>query len=365
MVSKDGKLVILEDIVVNKTYSKYKRIEELLKSKKSFIISGVSSNSSIRSNEYDPDSEPIELDVDEPLAYTSYVTQEKDVVPEKEVKDMTKEEIAYGIIKSIDRSFLNDQGIPLSKVIPSKFQKYWDGLDTMVVDKLRGINHRDSLLLSGSKKSIFTKLGEIISKYSRDIKSYVFSGSKLSVIEVMENMKDKLEILETDEEIINRLDNYITLMKKLNNNPSIFKSAIKMAVLSNESRILKDGRFLKYLSEEQIIKFVRMSKRGLSISYLSEYDRNIPKEAIDRFNEAEEIKAFDNYIILHYTSKKEEKSESKKHKEADKKRDPIMFGLIKGSRKLYYICDWIDEYCDLTLESLIDKIGEQGFNLYD
>ena len=49
----------------------------------------------------------------------------------------------------------------------------------------------------------------------------------------------------------------------------------------------------------------------------------------------------------------------------DKKRDPILFGLIKGSRKLYYICDWIDEYCDLTLSQLIDKIGESEHNLLE
>ena len=97
---------------------------------------------------------------------------------------------------------------------------------------------------------------------------------------------------------------------------------------------------------------------------MKEYNRDIPKEAIDKFNEAEKTEAFDNYIILHYTDKKETNI-SEKHKNADEKRDPIMFGLIKGSRKLYYICDWIDEYCDLTLESLIKEIGGSEYELTD
>jgi hypothetical protein len=39
--------------------------------------------------------------------------------------------------------------------------------------------------------------------------------------------------------------------------------------------------------------------------------------------------------------------------------------LIKGSKKLYYICDWVDEYCDLTLDKVVEIVGketiEEGF----
>lgn len=355
MVSKDGKLVILEDIVVNKNYSKYKRIEKFINSKNS--VKGDSGSSIIRDAQSSMDVDI--LMCDEELMYESEIKNKEK--KEKDVSEMTKEEIAYNIIKSIDNSFLNDRYVSMSKVIPSRFQKYWDGLDTLVAEKLRGYDGQN-FLIESNRKSVLSKIIDSLSKYSRDLKSYLFSSSKKSVVEVMEHMKSQLETLDTDEEIIDKLDKYINLIKKLDNNPSLFKSAIKLTVLSSESRILKNGKFLKYLSEDQIVKFVRMSERGLSISYLNEYNRNIPKEAIGKFNEAEEIEAFDNYIILHYSSKDESK---KKNEESDKKRDPIMFGLIKGSRKLYYICDWIDEYCDLTLDSLIDKIGESYNNLYE
>lgn len=29
--------------------------------------------------------------------------------------------------------------------------------------------------------------------------------------------------------------------------------------------------------------------------------------------------------------------------------------MIRGSRNLYYVADWIDEHCDLTLEKFIKE----------
>lgn len=40
-------------------------------------------------------------------------------------------------------------------------------------------------------------------------------------------------------------------------------------------------------------------------------------------------------------------------------KDPILFGVMEHSRKLYYIGDWKDEYCDLTLEDMFTSLGEK------
>ena len=47
-----------------------------------------------------------------------------------------------------------------------------------------------------------------------------------------------------------------------------------------------------------------------------------------------------------------------RRKEVEKAKDPILFGVIAGSNKLYYIDDWIDEYCDLRFENIVDIIGK-------
>ena len=38
--------------------------------------------------------------------------------------------------------------------------------------------------------------------------------------------------------------------------------------------------------------------------------------------------------------------------EVEKKKDPILFGVIKNSTKLYFVADWKDDYCELTLEEM-------------
>lgn len=39
----------------------------------------------------------------------------------------------------------------------------------------------------------------------------------------------------------------------------------------------------------------------------------------------------------------------------EKRKDPILFGVIAGSNKLYFIGDWIDEYCDLRFDDVVKQ----------
>ena len=38
-----------------------------------------------------------------------------------------------------------------------------------------------------------------------------------------------------------------------------------------------------------------------------------------------------------------------------KAKGPILFGVIAGSNKLYFIGDWIDEYCDLRFDDVVKQ----------
>ena len=44
-----------------------------------------------------------------------------------------------------------------------------------------------------------------------------------------------------------------------------------------------------------------------------------------------------------------------KGEEMKKRKDPILFGVIAGSNKLYFIGDWIDEYCDLRFDDVVKQ----------
>jgi hypothetical protein len=43
--------------------------------------------------------------------------------------------------------------------------------------------------------------------------------------------------------------------------------------------------------------------------------------------------------------------------EIARKKDPILFGLIEDRRRLYFVGDWEDEYCNLTLDKIADAVS--------
>ena len=75
-----------------------------------------------------------------------------------------------------------------------------------------------------------------------------------------------------------------------------------------------------------------------------------------------ELEVFDNYVILYYDPEGTVYKETA-YEEA-KRRDPIIFGVIAGSKKLYYVADWVDEYCDLTLDAFVDALGIEKDDLH-
>ena len=73
---------------------------------------------------------------------------------------------------------------------------------------------------------------------------------------------------------------------------------------------------------------------------------------VEKFKKAEDLAVFDNYFVLHY-----DPTEAKNiyYTSAPKPTDPILFVAIVGSNKLYFIADWIDEYCNLTYADILEK----------
>lgn len=113
----------------------------------------------------------------------------------------------------------------------------------------------------------------------------------------------------------------------------------------------------KYVTAEQLIKLTHtlgINKSNLTLTYLDNYSRIIPKDAASKIKNALDltlengVHVFDNVVILSLNHKGVSEL-------TEKEKDPIAFGVIEKSDKLYFIADWIDEYCSLTLESLIEE----------
>jgi lipopolysaccharide export LptBFGC system permease protein LptF len=129
-------------------------------------------------------------------------------------------------------------------------------------------------------------------------------------------------------------------------------------VLSAESRLIEFG-ITKYVDEEQVVKFYKQTNKdnNLKLTYIENYIRIIPTKIIELKNKADELKIFDNYVILHYDP--QNNSTNLTEKEIAKAKDPIMFGVIRQSRKLYFIGDWVDPYCNLTLDKMMKEIKDK------
>ena len=111
--------------------------------------------------------------------------------------------------------------------------------------------------------------------------------------------------------------------------------------------------------KEDIEEYVnKVEDKVVKIIELKNYPREIPDELVDVIKDTEHI--FDDFYILFtdYTGEVEKQVE-----EVRKEKDPILFGIFKNGNNLYnrfyYLGDWIDEYCDLTLEKIIEEEGER------
>ena len=121
-----------------------------------------------------------------------------------------------------------------------------------------------------------------------------------------------------------------------------------------ESVLFAEGYYYA-ITENQIVDFAKKCEKGIKLSYLKNFNRPIPQSVIDKVSKLNNLEVFDNYVVLYYDP--DGKVYKETAKEEAKRRDPIIFGVIAGSKKLYYVDDWVDEYCDLTLDAFVDTLG--------
>ena len=192
-----------------------------------------------------------------------------------------------------------------------------------------------------------------------------FPKKKISLLDLKNFFDDiKSNITKLDykniNEIISKYDSVLSNAKHNKQTALCERLEDYIEILKNEL-ILTTSEFNKFLDEKDIVKFYEKASRhekyktDLYLTYVKNFIKIIPNEISELKVKADALKVFDNYVILHYDSEGKSTDDTKAEKE--KKKDPILFGVINNSRRLYYIGDWIDNYCDLTLDVLIKTIG--------
>jgi len=131
------------------------------------------------------------------------------------------------------------------------------------------------------------------------------------------------------------------------------KLIFHMACLDKEKEIYAAGvdTFIYLADLKEYIS--KVSDRSVKVIELENYEREIPNEVVEVLQKVKSL--FTNFIVV-FTDYTKEKEHQKKYV---KRIDPILFGMFKDYststivERLYFIADWEDELCDLTLDKLV------------
>lgn len=179
---------------------------------------------------------------------------------------------------------------------------------------------------------------------------------ELSVIDLFENVK---VISEKEREFKDRLDEYLSLIHKSlsMNQMAQYELLVSKLIVHVYESVLAVSGFNRYVTFSDLIELQEKCERQLDLDYIKNFTKVIPDEVVCKKIIADNLEVFDNYVVLYYDPSG---NSFKLTREEEKiKKDPILFGVIYGSDKLYYISDWIDDYCDLTLEQVVEKLGKE------
>lgn len=278
--------------------------------------------------------------------------------------------------------FYKEQHLAVVNNIPEIFYKeYPDTARELNIDIKDYLNKSSRL----SNDQLFTEMVGDVRRNDRDSKER--KPSKISTF--FYNLKSKLtgENLRTLDQIISCFNNikielgkesiYVSriqgLLQKLAKAQKSGQEALKekifeeMIVDKYESILYASG-FTKVITEKQLLKIgekiKNIKKRNLELTYIKNYVKQIPDNIVDLKLKSDLLEVFDNYVILHYGDKISESPTAKEQRKINEiKRDPILFGIIKGSRKLYYIGDWIDKDDDLTWKTIEENSNGENFEI--
>lgn len=173
----------------------------------------------------------------------------------------------------------------------------------------------------------------------------------------LKHTKEELELLG------DRLKHYKQLLKCASESgqTALEEKLIKeIEIIGAESKLYSIN-LKSVITEEQLVKFTKECKKGLRLDWIKNFTRLIPDKVLEAKKKCDEHKIFDNYVVLHYDPKNQntDKTEKEKVAERERRKDPILFGVLNNCRKLYFVGDWIDEHCDLQFKDLVKVFGEK------
>jgi quinol monooxygenase YgiN len=169
-------------------------------------------------------------------------------------------------------------------------------------------------------------------------------------------LKDKKQKI-NDKTLADIYDNCLALLAKYdrtNQHDAMRKLMFHIDTIEKERMALAAGiDTFVYLAD--VKKYVeKVQDRVVKIIEIERYEREIPDDVIEAYEKVKTV--FNKFFVVFTDYTKEHVDKSKKE------RDPILFGMFQdkatesNSERLYFIGDWEDEYCDLTLDRLVSEM---------
>ena len=203
------------------------------------------------------------------------------------------------------------------------------------------------------------------------IKSY-FQRKKIDKIE--KKITDKFDVVKFFADVhiesekaaktyVDRVSEYVNCigMAEKTGQLALKEKLFSELVINKYESILFSNGYDKLITEETLVKLVKNAPKALTLNYIQNFTRIIPASIIAKKIELDKLEVFDNYVILSYDpdGKSYARTLKERQAEAEKAKDPILFGVISGSNKLYYVDNWVDDYCDLRFENVVEIIGKE------
>lgn len=202
------------------------------------------------------------------------------------------------------------------------------------------------------KKSLWRRLSEKL--HSKEFENII----EFDVFQFFTNVKQLTK--DSVDTYTDRILGYIIALKNVEQTgqKALKEKLLRNIVINRYESILYSRGIYHVVFENELLEFYKKSEKGVDLTYIKNFIRPLPSEVVDKIVETNKLEIFDNYVILHYDPDKKSYQQTleEKKREYEKRRDPILFGVIKGSDKLYYITDWVDEYCDLTLDKFAEVL---------
>jgi hypothetical protein len=229
-------------------------------------------------------------------------------------------------------------------VNPSRLGSIMSGPDTFV-ERPVPLGWRERLV-----SWFAARLG--VSFFSRNNIPIVFGGR--SPVEMFAFVRGSLEEAGKYVERMKAFERGLERAKSLGQTVLAEKLEKGLGVIMGESVLLAAG-YAKYVTEKQVVEFALKCKKGIRLDWIANFTGAIPEHALKRKAEADGLKVFDNYLVMHYDPLA--RAFGLTQQEIEAKRDPILFGAISGARKLYFVADWVSKEDDLTLDEVSKVLG--------